>query len=310
MAMHWMAKMQYLGLGREANKQKSLEMLEGNDLYNSKVLLKQLKINGNPSEGSSQFKGLLVDFGSEGLHGLNGLQRFPEANSLKGTWEGEYFELDWSKKKIFRVLPITLEMSNENGVVPSIRTSLKIGDSVTTNIGSYSAGHLKFPDMVLPIKKKYTDYPNFTYLINEIKGIELRRLRYNGENLIIGRLNSFHPLWREPSNPTFIVLKKKIEINADALAAFKEQTSDFLKVYPNPLQEYFLVNFELPHESNIRLDIKNYYGTGSYQQTVYEGRKTAGTHTLEILNPPSSPGNYLLTIRFNGNTENKILIKK
>mgnify|MGYP001793281884 FL=1 len=305
-AKHWRAKMEFFGLGRKANKSKALKILRANKLYNSEVLLKQFEESISPTESSEGFKDFIAQSSVSEIHGLGSFHSFPDSKMLDGTWEGEYIELDWSKNKVFRVLPVSLEMSN----AVNFKATLKISDSVSSASATYSAGLLQFSSLNIPIKKKFTDYPNFTHLMNEIKSIELRELFYNGQTVLVGRLKAFLPVWEEPANPILILLRKKPKISEAAIAAFEEQASDFLKVYPNPIEQHLLVNFELPYEAHVSLDIREYYGTNSYQNSVFSGIRAQGNNTIEILDIPQNSGSYLLTIKFDGITENKILIKK
>ena len=57
MGRHWMAKMNFFGLGREINKNKALRILrENNGLYNSKVLLPQFEKQDPPNNKTNYFE--------------------------------------------------------------------------------------------------------------------------------------------------------------------------------------------------------------------------------------------------------------
>ncbi|MEM8508797.1 MAG: T9SS type A sorting domain-containing protein [Bacteroidota bacterium] len=310
MARHWMAKMQFLGLGREANKTKAVKMLKTNDIYNSMVLLKQYENRQSPSWQSEMFSELIGESSINELHGLSSLHDVPGIQFLYGTWQGEYIELDWSKQKVMRALPLNLSLIGKEGINGSLETTIKIADSISNASGTYSAGGLRFSNLEIPIKKQYTDYPNFTHLMTEINGFELRICPYNGENLLIGRVDAYHPVWKERANPILVILRKKIDISEEAIAAFNEQASDLIRIYPNPFSEHCLINFELPNDANVKVEISNYYNTPSYHRTVLDGKKEIGTHILEIQELPSTPGSYVITISYDGKKENKIIIKK
>ncbi|UOY06040.1 hypothetical protein L0P88_19200 [Muricauda sp. SCSIO 64092] len=310
MGKHWMAKMQFLGLGRESNKTKAIKMLQSNDIHNSKVLLEQYKNEQPPRAISHKFSEFINGSSIENLHGLSNLHVVPDTQILEGTWEGEYFELDWSKKRALRALPIQLSFKRGGGVNESLHTEITIADSLATDTGTYSSGSLSFAKLTVPIKKQFTDYSNFTHLMTDIRALELRLCPYNGENLLIGRLNAFHPVWKERANPILLVLKKKINISEDAHTAFNEQASDFIRVYPNPVPEYCLINFELPHEANVKVEITNYYNTAPYHNVLFDGYREKGNHTLEIHKLPSQQGTYTLSISYNGKRENKLIIKE
>lgn len=310
MAQHWMAKMQFLGLGRESNKKKALSILNSNGLYNSKVLSEQYTINETPQKNSSiLFKEIINESSVHALHSLQGLNKVPGYHSLKGDWEGEYFELDWSKNKILRTLPVQINLIEKEGINEQLKAELKIGDSLAIDIGTYSAGALRFSNLQVPIKKQYTDYPNFTHLMTDINDFELREYQSADGSLIIARINSDYPVWQEKANPSIIILKRKDSISKEVQLAFSEQAEDFIRVYPNPYIENLLLNFELTQEANVRVKISNYYNTPLYHETVFAGYKPKGNHTLAINTPPTQSGSYVVSVEYNGKIENKIIIK-
>jgi len=311
MAIHWMAKMEFLGLGRESNKKKAIAILNSNDLYNSKVLKEQYAKNEPPTENNSElFNELIDNLSITDLYELKSFQKFPSSNSLNGDWEGEYFELDWAKSKILRVIPLELCFREEkNGINEQVKTELKIADSVATDIGSYSAGALRFGEFKMPIQKQYTDYPNFTHLVTDIQDFELREIQIANETLLIGKVNATYPVWQESANPSIIILRKKNNLLAEAEAAFNEQADDFLRIYPNPYAEYFLLNFDLQQEANVTVEITNHYNTPVYQKTIFDGYKAKGEHTLEIYAPPTKSGSYVVSIAYNGKVDRKIIVK-
>ena len=243
------------------------------------------------------------------LHSLQGLNKVPSYHSLKGDWEGEYFELDWSKNKILRTLPVQINLIEKEGINQQLKAELKIADSLATDIGSYSAGALRFGNLQVPIKKQYTDYPNFTHLMTDINDFELREYQSADGSLIIARINSDYPVWQERANPSIIILKRKDSLSKEAQLAFSEQAEDFIRVYPNPYIEDLLLNFELTQEANVKVKISNYYNTPLYQETVFAGYKPKGNHTLAINTFHTHSGSYVVSIEYNGKIENKIIIK-
>lgn len=310
MGRHWMAKMQFLGLGREPNKEKALKILRSNDLYNSEVLLEQYETAQPPTGEVELFHAFLGESPIGGMHKLSNLHDVPNIKMLDGTWKGGYFELDWAKEKVLRTLPIQLDLTKVHGINESLGTKIKIADSISTDTGTYSSGTLRFGNLTVPIRKQYTDYPDFTHLMTEIRGFELRVCPYNGENLLIGRVNAHHPVWKERANPIVVVLKKKVSISEAAIAAFDEQASDFIRIYPNPVPDHCLINFELPHGAHVKVQMAHYYNTAPYHNVLFSGYREKGDHTIEIRELPPRPGTYTLSIEYNGKMENKLIIKQ
>lgn len=310
MAQHWMAKMHFLGLGKEPNKEKALKLLESNELYNSRVLAQQYIVNEPPSNGSSELLAEVITQSTiSDLYALRNFEERPSASFLEGCWNGEYLELDWSKNKILRTLPIRLKLEKKEGINEQLSSEITITDSISKGTGFYNEGELDFGSFQVPIQKQYTDYPNFTHLITDIQRIAFRHISNAGEHIIIGKLNASYPVWQERANPTLVLLKKDYAETEEVQQAFKSQEDDFIRIYPNPLQEYFLLNFELSQGANVEIKITNYYNTPAYHKILFSGQKAKGNHTIEIYDPPSSPGSYLVSIAYNGKVENKIIIK-
>ncbi|MEM9884393.1 MAG: hypothetical protein AAF849_00760 [Bacteroidota bacterium] len=310
MAKHWMAKMHFMGLGRKCNKEKAISILETNELYNSKVLLEQYTKNDPPRAVSSK---LFSDFIGKNtikeLYGLNNFHRTPHATIFEGEWEGEYFQLDWSKNKILRFLPFELEFSRKDELNGQFEVRLSISDSTSTTNAGYSAGMLSFEELKIPVKKQYTDYPNFTHLITDISSLEIREIQTSDGSLLVAKMNANYPLWQEKTNPGLLIFKKKSLLSKEALMAFEEQANDFVRLYPNPFSSYLLLNFDLSEDSDVRITLSNYYNTPAYQRIVFEGHKLKGNHTFEINKLPTRSGSYLISIEFNGFVENKIVVK-
>lgn len=309
MGTHWMAKMQFLGLGRTTNKKKALKLLLNNNLYNSAVLALQYQDTEPLATAISERFAALAAKPLDALHGLAHWHKTPVAASLAGEWEGEYLELDWSKQHIFRSLPIHLALEANSNDTDGFSTRLQLGDSVGTATSSYSAGSLRFTNLQVPIKKQYTDYPSFTHLMVAVKGLELREVVHNGERFLLGRLDADYPVWQERANPGLVLLQRKKGSHAQAQAAFLEQANDFIRLFPNPFEDFLMVNFELPLAADVKVEINHYYNTPIYQQTVFEGPKAKGKHTLEVYNPPTHSGTYLVSITYNGIRETKIILK-
>jgi len=309
-AKHWMAKMEFLGLGRQANRKKALNILKANDLYNSKVLLTQYKKNNPPNIKLSSLANSNISNAPVGtIYELNGLTKAPTYDQLVGNWEGELVELDWAKEKTLRTLPMSLELEKTSGINQQLEAKIKITDSITAGEGNYTAGKLAFSRFNVPIAKQYTDYPNFTHLRTHISEIELREIPSENETMMIGKLTADYPVWQERANPTFLVLKKKLSISKEALESFEAQADDFIKLFPNPFVNQLLVNFELPKAAKISVKVSNYYNTAPYENMVFQGQKAKGNHTIEVANGPTKPGTYLITILFDGKKETKIIIK-
>ncbi|MFD2588427.1 tetratricopeptide repeat protein [Croceitalea marina] len=310
MAQHWLGKMYFFGFGEKVNKQKAIQLLKNNQLLNSQVLVKQFEKNKESElELPKNLNAFIKDKKIQSMYDLKNYDRIPIHSELEGEWEGNLIELDWSKEKIIKINPVEFSFTKETNINNRLNVKTIINDSIAYAPGTYNSGLLDLNRLTLSIRKKYTDYENFSHLKVQLNSLEIRKITLNGHDYLLGRVNNYIPLWNEKGRPMIILLKKKDKDWDNAQSAFKEQAADFIRLYPNGFENYFLINFDLPEDSKVKVEILNHYGTPNYQKVFYNGMKTTGNHTLEINNPPSEKGQYVVSVTANGHTENKIIIK-
>ena len=312
MSKHWLAKMHLFGYGTERNLEKAIEILERNDLHNSRVLLSQLdSISAKDLESSQSFQHILDLFKDAGTIDIEDTMEMVDFDSLFGDWTGEFWEFDWSGNRILRSLKANIKFKSVNDSGSSIRTTIDLADSVTQSTAylDKNVGELLFSDLSLPIPKRFTDYLNFTHLITEVSNLKLYHLEYEGDKYLAIKMEGFLPLWNEKSKPGLFILKQLPFVSEEAQSSFDSQSNDYLRVYPNPFNEQFLVNFDLDKSSSVKLILQNHYNTSSYLKVLFEGTRDRGNHTLESPSLPLDAGTYILKLQVDGHTHSKLLIK-
>lgn len=302
MGNHWMAKMIFFGLGKQANPERALSILNRNDILNSKTLAKQFKAD---KEFTTPISELKTEFTSKEEF-LSNNKNISNDFELTGEWSGEYIQYDWSKTKILQKYDIAIDINNDN-IDNYFKVDLTISDSTYSTTALRKNNQLIFEDLIVPLKKQYTDYTNFTHLKHLIKDISLSDLE---SNFIVGDLNSYIPVWKENALPSIFVLKKKQSTELSrAEESFREQSNDFIKTYPNPILDYLFVNFKIEKNANIKVELTNHYNTPNFHDEIFNGYMNKGTHTIELNNLPRNQGMYLLKVTVGNTTHTKIVIK-
>lgn len=310
MGQHWIAKMHFFGYGRPVDKQKAIEILKNNNIPNSATLVSQFELNQTNVELESSFNSLFNEYSLNQLKSFQNLNSKPNTSLLEGEWEGEYIELDWSSKKMERILPIKIDFNRTEGINNQLLIKIVISDTLVEAYGNYNTGKLDLSDLHLPIKKQYTDYAPFTHLINDVSNFKIRNIGVGDDRVLLFKPKLYIPLWDEKGKPSLIILKPKKENDRlNATAAFEEQADEFLRVYPNGFNDYFLLNFDMPKRGNVKIEARNHYGTSPYHQVYFKGVKSKGNHTIEINSPPTNRGSYILSIKVGNTTRTKIIIK-
>ncbi|MEM8937716.1 MAG: T9SS type A sorting domain-containing protein [Bacteroidota bacterium] len=306
MSNHWLAKMHFFGLGREQNIKKAISILEDNTSFNSEVFLSQINEDRDFSKSTIEIDGKI----STSLNGLLSLETELIPDQIIGKWEGKWIELDWSGTKVMRQMPIDFEIKPTQSIVDEVDTHIVVNDSVSTGRAEWNEGQLRFLNSTLAVKKEYTDYPAFTHLRYELEKIDFKKFDENGTSFLLGTLKSHLPVWKEPAPPGFILLTLVEEkYNDEILAAFESQANDFIKIYPNPFFEYFLLNYELLEPANVTISLNDYYNSRPIK-VLYQGRQKMGEHTMEFTDLPSNQGLYVVTLSVNGQVHRKIVINQ
>lgn len=307
MAVHWLAKMHFFGLGREKNPNKAKRLLENNPLFNSAILLPQLEDLLDAGE-----VGVTDIELEEGLEvSLNELQTpagITNSGHILGKWEGHLLELDWAGEQVIRKLPISLSIEPAQNDSKELETKITVTDSVSSGKAVLLDNRLDFNNSRMPVKKQYTDYPSFTHLMYHLRSMNLHRQAIGEENYLIGKLESYLSVWKEEAPPSILVLKRAEEnYGASVNEAFRKQANDFIKLYPNPFIDYLLVHYELESDAQVKVSIVDYYNKQS-EITYFQGSQAAGEHTLELTDLPDSEGLYVLVVRVNGEVQSKIVV--
>ena len=310
MAKHWLAQCYYFGYGVPQDISKALQMLKDNPIGNSQVLLKQFVseqkqlVNLKEDVTTGSLSQSVKNTTADDLSNISSPAVISSENVI-GEWSGELLEMDWSGEKLIRRLPLSIIISSSPGEI--FQTKFTIGEKYFLGDALLVNNELIFPNLNFELPKQYTDHPEMLSLDYRI--LNLRFFIKN--NLLTGRLTTNIETWSEPGPPLYIQLSKSNkDFDEEALNAFKQQEDSFIKIYPNPVDDDFLIRYTLDTDSRVRLFIQDYYGrTGPMLLNDDAQKKGEQTKSYDNLANLSS-GLYTIRLEINDMSYTKIIIKK
>ncbi|WP_286812295.1 MULTISPECIES: T9SS type A sorting domain-containing protein [unclassified Maribacter] len=304
MAKHWLAKMHYFGLGFSVDRNRAVEILSNNPIGNSQLLLKKFQYEMSISETSNSLKITPEEtFGDIQLVDTNNYY-----STIKGNWVGEWQFFDWSNQKLNRRVPFAMEiLDNDTGILD---VNITVDDNVFNGKLLQVNNELIFSDLTVDVKKEYTDYIDELQLTYQLTSLIFNLINTEEERVIIGELESTIINWSEPSPPSRLILKQKeSELDIDVLKALSEQTEHFIKVYPNPFKEDLLLYYSLEHDSEISVQLYDYYNPTKAIKTKNRNQKKGErTITLDGLHDLEK-GLYLVNMNVGSDRYTRIVIK-
>lgn len=104
----------------------------------------------------------------------------------------------------------------------------------------------------------------------------------------------------QPSFDTIAISKSEISNKYRSNIGFPND--QYIKLYPNPIQDKFKIEFNLNNTVNYDIQIIDNIGRTFYQSSRFEGRIGINSKTLNNNNIGLAPGNYTLIINIDQNT--------
>ena len=269
MATHWLAKMNFLGLGMAVNREKAMDMLANNAIGNSEVLLPKFKYYMGDPDAIVPYAGNLPNskFITEWENALAQNPSSYVAVSATGKWTGEWEFMDWSDEKVARKIPLALEIS-ESGF-GDIDVKIVIGDEEFTGKAVQVNNELIFSEMHITLKKAYTDYADELELTYRLSSFLFDGLTIGDKQFIRGSVEATVTNWSEPSPPSSFLLQREGEIlDAEMLSSLSEQQEHFIKVYPNPFKQDLVLFYTLDEDATVTVKLYDYYNPSLVVETI------------------------------------------
>lgn len=293
MAQYWLGVCYYYGYGVPKDLEKASELL-GEDFELEEVVVLD-------DDTQLLYNDILTAYRSYETS-------FLTKEELKGQWNGHLLKLDWSGSRQEIAVPFHFSLNNVESTWKSneqeVSASFELAGNIFYPAGiSFSIPHISFKETI----------PNkLTYRFDQI---DFYKKQLNGETYLIGKLAASIPVFNEPAAPVLIILKKKpvfsnsdAELSNDMLKALNEQTDQFIKLYPNPMESEVAISYTLDTVSTVRVFIADING-GNQQQIAQINNQQTGTHHY-LFNGNSLPsGLYVVTVLVDGERKTRTVIK-
>ncbi|RNL83711.1 T9SS C-terminal target domain-containing protein [Sinomicrobium pectinilyticum] len=309
MAKHWLAKCYYYGLGIVENKEKAMEILRNNPIYNSRTLLTQWEEHersNNNNSTQTAISNSTIPVNSQTL-----AHRLPKStihsDSLIGEWQGSLYEMDWAGEKLLKVRSAVLRLSNEADGIQPDHAVISIEHKETESSIIWHNNSFTLPNANISVEQDFTDHPTEKELEYEIVSISLEEKNKDGNDFLIARLETWISNWSEPGPPLVMVLHKNFtkESGSDLL----EEDKVSFTVYPNPFASDILVTYEVEKPSPVEITLYDHYGRLKSVVTA-EKEQQKGRHTLTIPGQSLIPGVYIIQVKIAGKKYSKQVLKK
>ncbi len=314
MAKHWLAYSYYFGYGVEENPEMAMSIMEENKILNSTKFLGHIKNNKKiaiankirnelsekPSDTTSIYK-------SKVPKKYKKFQKNVKPKKLFGVWRGKLLEYDWSGQQVEKITRVRLKFKKENSNISYIwrQKNEKIKGTV-----SFSKEQAHFTDLYIELERPYSDQPESDSMFWQVISSTIKLSRVNGDSYLIGNLETYSEEWKEPGPPRTMVLKKiKNGEEIDGWSKTDEiLLEEFVRVYPNPMNETFNISYTLEKPEVVTIKIYDFSGV-LVKQILTDKAQDKGEHALNIDSSSFRPGTYVLNIQTADKQYQKLIIK-
>lgn len=329
MAKHWLAICYYFGYGIEVDREKTLDLLsssEGN--LNSPTLLAHLE-----ELSAGEPEGLLtpVDTEEEEAHN-NEVEAILTADedsfdhqvqiaelsleNLKGDWQGQLLDMDFSGEKIMRNFPATFSFSRDDRTGRVSYTS-NINNIENSGIAITLDETLYFEDFNIELPRLYKDHPKISNFNYNLLSASLQLKRIDDTTFLTAFVETKNTTTDEPGSPKLLVLtsdklmtENGIEISNEVLDALLDQQGDnFITLYPNPFVDDLLIQYDLETPAVTSVDI--YSLDFNFQDRIKNSeQQNIGKKVYHYNGSNLRKGLYVVRVITNGKEYTKLIAKK
>ncbi|MEW7289953.1 T9SS type A sorting domain-containing protein [Aquimarina sp. 2304DJ70-9] len=304
MAKHWLAICYYFGFGVEIDKNKAIDILQQNDIPNSKVLLEHL-LSTVPKDDP-----ILT---SQELEAINQSGHTPFGFNLWVTPNiplvGKLIEYDWEKQRIRRTLPITLTLkktySGTAGVLIEGENGLYAEDTLYHRSGQ---NRVHGGEINVPVKALYPSHPENENITIQFEEIKLWKKNASEVPYILATTKSTVTDWNEKTTNFIFLLQEESDVSRlDPISPVKYD-DNFATVYPNPVSNQFTLTYTLKKAATVRVEVYDLYANQRID-VAKEQYQQEGDQNYKINSSSLSSGVYVVRITINGEIYNKTIVK-
>lgn len=326
MAKHWLGICYYFGYGVEKNEEKAILYFSKSQTTNSNMFLKHIaenvkeyvdanlakEINEKETKTNTAIAKEAIDKTTEKSDNTPTIASKKELKPkyFNGKWKGKLVELDWSKKEIVRILPLSCEFTAEDNSV-HYKWNLNKETAESTAILEDSA--LYFDKLNMTFDMPYSENPNSSTLVSQLLSSQMEFKTINKKVYLTGSLQTFIDEWKESGPPMHIILKQTEEgdedLTAEELLALTNQKEHFITLYPNPFENDVLIEYELENDANVNVGIYDFSGNDTVITLEKGVSQVQGKHKYTFNGTNLRPGMYIVRVSVNNEMHSRILIK-
>lgn len=327
MAKHHLGICYYFGYGVEKDEDKAILYFSQSQTTNSNMFLKHIAENVKETVDASLVKQInetetttnsaivkeAIDKTTEKLEDTKPTSKKElKPKYFNGKWKGKLVELDWSKKEITRILPLTCEFTAEDD---NVHYKWNLNNQTSESTAILEDNALYFDKLNLAFDMPYSENPNSNILVSQLLSSQMEFKTVNKKVYLTGSLQTFTPEWQEPGPPMHIILKQTEEgvdedLTAEELLALSDQEEHFITLYPNPFVNDVLIEYELENDANVNVGVYDFSGNNTAITLEKDVLQNQGRHKYTFNGSNLLPGLYVVRVGVNNELHSRILIKK
>ena len=229
---------------------------------------------------------------------------------FNGKWKGKLIELDWSKKEIVRILPLSCEFNAQEN---KVHYKWNLNKATAESDAIIEDNALYFDKLNMTFDMPYSENPNSNTLVWQLLSSQMEFQTVNKKIYLTGNLQTFTDEWQESGPPMHIILKQvedgDEDLTTEELLALSDQKEHFIALYPNPFVNDALIEYELENDANVNVNVYDFSG-GTNPITLEKGAlQKQGKHQYTLDGAKLKTGMYIVRIGVGKEMHSRILIK-
>ena len=345
MAKYWLGNCYYFGYGVPKDTQKAIQYYNQSNTPGSRQLLKhiaeqamekadattgnQLKETETPQNtaiAQEVVEKLTIETPGPQIYRLNLKNKIVngkfngkevqgkalKAKYLNGKWKGKLAEMEWSGKQIMQVLPLQCEFAEQKD---KVNAKWEINKTTSQSTALWEDNTLYFGQLKMILDWPFSDDPNTKTIDWQVLSTELEFKTINKKTYLIGNLETYNPILKEPGPPMRIILRQMEEgqdneLTDSEVLALSQQKDQFIALYPNPFVNDALIAYTLDAAAMVSVNV--YDLTGNPAPIILEPgiMQNAGEHHYTLDGTKLHAGMYIVKVAAGSQMYSRILIKQ
>lgn len=199
------------------------------------------------------------------------------ADSLQGRWIGKLYSYDWSHTIVENEEDVILELQSNNGALSG---NWYLNGNLVTQFQQELSEQTWKVNSDIQVDSLHTPF--------WLQSISCKLLQKGDSAILTGNIACISKRTHEPIKPSYFILDKEKTLLP---TAGRDTTFVINRIYPDPFQNQFQINFTVRKQDNISFQIHNTEGLLYY---ISEKKQySPGIYSITI-NPSLSKGNYNL----------------